>query len=166
MKYIKSYYIDAKDGRPADKYPLRHGPAWPSDALTASIVDRREYPAVIVGTLPNDTPLPAGATEITQAEHDERVADYEQFRTDFAAAELAKAREAAVLTRAEFKLALLEIGELDNVKAAMADPDADPRAQILWEDAMEFRRTHPDLLTLANTLGYTEDQLDELFGIN
>ena len=48
----------------------------------------------------------------------------------------------------------------------MADADADPRAQILWEDAMEFRRTHPDLLTLANALGYTDAQLDALFGVN
>jgi len=165
MKYVIAHYVDAKDGRSANEYPLRHGPAWPSDALTARIVDRREYPAVIVGMLPNDTPLPAGATEITQAEHDDRVADYEQFRADFAAAELAKAREAAVLTRAEFKLALLEMGELENVKTAMADPDADPRAQILWEDALEFKRTHPDLLTLANTLGYTDAQLDALFGV-
>jgi len=83
MKYVIAHYVDAKDGRPANEYPLRHGPAWPSDALTASIVDRREYPAVIVGTLPNDTPLPAGATEITQAEHDELVTNYEQFWSDF-----------------------------------------------------------------------------------
>jgi len=80
MKYVKAYHVDAKDGRPANEYPMRHGPAWPSDALTASIVDRREYPAVIVGTLPNEAPVPAGATEITQAEHAELVKSFNDWR--------------------------------------------------------------------------------------
>jgi len=75
-------------------------------------------------------------------------------------------RNRATLTRSEFKLALLDRSELDNVKAAMSDPSADPRAVILWEDALEFRRTNKDLLTLAAELGYTEEQLDDIFGIN
>jgi len=75
-------------------------------------------------------------------------------------------RNRATLTRSEFKLALLDRGELDNVKAAMSDPSADPRAVILWEDANEFRRTNKDLLALAAELGYTEEQLDDIFGIN
>jgi len=72
----------------------------------------------------------------------------------------------AKLSRADFKLALLERGELDAVKTAMTDPSADPRAVILWEDALEFRRTNKDLLALASELGYTEEQLDDVFGIN
>jgi hypothetical protein len=83
MKYVKAYHVDAKDGRPANEYPMRHGPSWPSDALTASIVDRREYPAMIVGTLPNESPLPAGATEITQAEHAELVKSFNDWRNAF-----------------------------------------------------------------------------------
>jgi len=77
-----------------------------------------------------------------------------------------KQRENAKLTRSEFKLALLERDELDAVKQAMSSPDADPRAVILWEDALEFRRTNKDLLALASELGYTEEQLDDIFGIN
>jgi hypothetical protein len=165
MKYVKAYHVDAKDGRPASEYPLRHGPAWPSDALTASIVDRREYPAVIIGTLPDDEPLPAGATEITQAKHAELVKSFNDWREQYAADQLAKARDRAKLSRAEFKLALLERDELENVKTAMSDPNADPRAVILWEDANEFWRTNEDLLTLAAALGYTEAELDEVFGI-
>jgi len=75
-------------------------------------------------------------------------------------------RSKAALTRSEFKLALLERGELDAVKQAMSSSDADPRAVILWEDALEFRRTNKDLLALASELGYTEEQLDDIFGIN
>jgi len=77
-----------------------------------------------------------------------------------------KQRDRATLTRSEFKLALLDRGELDNVKSAMSDPSADPRAVILWEDALEFKRTNKDLLALAAELGYTEEQLDDVFGIN
>ena len=76
-----------------------------------------------------------------------------------------QARESASLSRADFKIGLLEMGELDNVKAAMADPDTDPRVVILWEDAERFNRTHPDLLSFAQVMGYTEEQLDALFGI-
>ena len=74
-------------------------------------------------------------------------------------------RDSASLSRAEFKLALLERGELDSVKAAMEAPDADPRAVILWEDANTFDRTNDDLLRLASDLGYTEADLDDIFGI-
>jgi len=76
-----------------------------------------------------------------------------------------EAREKASLTRAEFKLALLDMGELDNVKTAMTAPDLDPRVKILWEDSSIFNRTDDDLLAFAESMGYSEKQLDILFGI-
>ena len=78
---------------------------------------------------------------------------------------LEQARESASLSRADFKLGLLDMGELDNVKAAMTDPNTDPRVVILWEDAERFNRMHPDLLSFAQVMGYSEQQLDQLFGI-
>jgi len=74
--------------------------------------------------------------------------------------------ECASLSRADFKLGLLEMGELDNVQALMDDPATDPRIKIMWEDSGRFERMHPDLLQLAEVMGYTEEQLDELFGVN
>jgi len=76
------------------------------------------------------------------------------------------AREGASLSRADFKLGLLEMGELDNVQALMDDPATDPRIKIMYEDSGRFDRMHPDLLQLAEVMGYTEEQLDELFGVN
>jgi len=76
------------------------------------------------------------------------------------------ARESASLSRADFKLGLLEMGELDNVQALMDDPATDPRIKIMYEDSGRFERMHPDLLQLAEVMGYTEEQLDELFGVN
>ena len=74
-------------------------------------------------------------------------------------------RSAASLSRADFKLGLLNMGELDAVKAAMADPETPERIVILWEDAARFDRMHPDLLTFAQVMGYTDEQMDALFGI-
>jgi len=79
---------------------------------------------------------------------------------------LEQAREDASLSRADFKLGLLDMGELDNVQALMDDPSTDPRIKIMYEDSGRFNRMHPDLLQLAEVMGYTEEQLDELFGVN
>ena len=79
---------------------------------------------------------------------------------------LEQARESASLSRADFKLGLLEMGELDAVKALMDDPDADPRIKIMWEDSGRFERMNPDLLSFAEVMEYTESQLDQLFGVS
>jgi len=166
MKYIKGHYVDSKTGKSAADFPMTSGPALPSDSITVDVVDRRPSPALVVGVMPDGEEVPSSFEEITQAEHAELVKSFNDWREQYAADQLAKARDRAKLSRAEFKLALLERGELDAVKAAMSDPSAEPRAVILWEDANEFRRTNKDLLALASDLGYTEEQLDDIFGIN
>ena len=77
---------------------------------------------------------------------------------------LQQARESAVLSRANFKLALLDAGYLQDVKDFVANTN-DERIIILWEDSANFERMHPDLIRLATELGYTNEQLDVLFGI-
>jgi len=78
---------------------------------------------------------------------------------------LEQARESASLSRADFKLGLLDMGELDAVKAVMEDPETPERIVIMWEDSGRFNRMHPDLLSFAQVMGYTESQLDQLFGV-
>ena len=73
-------------------------------------------------------------------------------------------RKEASLSRANFKLGLLDIGELDAVKQFIEQTN-DQRIIIMWEDSSRFRRTHPDLLRLASEMGYTDEQLDALFGV-
>ena len=73
-------------------------------------------------------------------------------------------RSKASLSRANFKLALMEAGYLQDVKDFVANTN-DQRIIIMWEDSNSFRRTHPDLLRLASEMGYTDTQLDQLFGI-
>jgi hypothetical protein len=76
---------------------------------------------------------------------------------------LAERRASARLSPAQFRLALLAIGELDEVEAAI--PQATREVQILWEYATEIERMHPALLALAEQLGYSPGELDALFGL-
>jgi len=76
---------------------------------------------------------------------------------------LERKRQYATLSPAQFRLNLLEIGELDSVEAMI--PQAPKEVQILWEYANSFERLHPALIQLAAAMGYTDEQLDALFGI-
>jgi len=78
---------------------------------------------------------------------------------------LEQARESASLSRANFKLALMEAGYLQDVKDFVANT-ADERIQILWEDSDTFARLDPDLLNMASQMGYTDEQMDALFGVS
>jgi len=166
MKYIKGHYVDSKTKKSAADFPMVNGPTLPSDKISIDAVDRRPSPALVIGVMPEGDEVPSSFEEITQAEHAGLVKSFNDWREQYAADRLAKARDRARLSRADFKLALLERDELDAVKQAMSSPDADPRAVILWEDALNFHRTDPDLMHLAEQLGYNEDQLDILFGIS
>ena len=77
---------------------------------------------------------------------------------------LQKKREAAKLSKVNFKLALMEAGYLQDVKDFVANT-ADERIQILWEDSDTFARLDPDLLNMASQMGYTDEQMDALFGV-
>lgn len=78
------------------------------------------------------------------------------------------AREAAVqravpesVTIRQAKLALLQVGLLDDVEAAINGSDR--AVQIEWEYATEFRRDWPALLAMKPALGLTDAQVDDLF---
>ena len=73
-------------------------------------------------------------------------------------------RAEASLSRANFKLALMEAGYLQDVKDFVANTN-DERIQILWEDSGTFARLDPDLLNMASQMGYTDEQMDALFGV-
>jgi len=77
---------------------------------------------------------------------------------------LQKKREAASLSKANFKLALMEGGYLQDIKEFVANTN-DERIQILWEDSDTFARLDPDLLNMATQMGYTDEQMDALFGV-
>jgi hypothetical protein len=78
---------------------------------------------------------------------------------------LEELRALASLSRANFKLALLAGGYLDAVEAAMSAPETSREVRIMWEDSSRFERMHPALLAMAAQMGYSDAQMDALFGI-
>lgn len=69
------------------------------------------------------------------------------------------------VSRRQARRALLDAGLLASVESAingLSEP-AKSRARIDWEDATEFRRDWPLLVTLASALGLSDAQVDALF---
>ena len=67
-----------------------------------------------------------------------------------------------IVTRAQFKLALLDLDLLDDV-AAMISASNDRALQINWAERLEFERNHPLVIATAAALGKTEAEIDALF---
>ena len=74
---------------------------------------------------------------------------------------LAAERARMVCSRFQARAALHAAGLLDQVQAAV--DQADPFVRLAWADAVEFRRTSPTVLALAQTLGLSDAQVDEVF---
>lgn len=72
-------------------------------------------------------------------------------------------RQFASMSARDFKRALLDAGYLSAIKEAL--PTLPEAWQIDWETAQSFDRMNPDLIEAATQLGFTEEQLDQLFGI-
>lgn len=75
--------------------------------------------------------------------------------------ELTSVPEMASITPRQAKLALYGAGLLDAVESAVAG--ADRVVQIHYQDATVWTRNDPVLAGLANALGITDEQLDQLF---
>lgn len=67
-----------------------------------------------------------------------------------------------IVTRAQFKLALLDLGLLDDVDALVAASN-DRALQINWAERLEFERNHPLVIATAAALGKTAAEIDALF---
>lgn len=81
------------------------------------------------------------------------------------AADLESRRASASLTRAQFKLKLLDMGRLDELEAEIAKESTDRATKILYADASVFERMHPAVLEMASKLNFSESELDALFDI-
>jgi len=75
-------------------------------------------------------------------------------------------RDQASLTRMAFMLALEEAGLYDEAEAAVDSDQVSKAGKIMWRNASVFNRTDETLTSFADQLGYTDAQLDALFGIN
>ena len=78
-----------------------------------------------------------------------------------AAAALAAERASMVVSRFQARAALLQNNLLDTASGAIAQADA--MSQLAWEDAQEFRRNSPLVISIGGALSLTDEQLDDLF---
>lgn len=65
------------------------------------------------------------------------------------------------ISRAQFILALLQVGLLDEVELAIAN--ADKATQINYKERLTFKRDFPLVTTMAQALGKTDVEIDNLF---
>lgn len=155
MKHLKFTYVDAVTGIPVTDAPAANGPAFPSvDGLEFVWARESHYPTdtpEFFGTCPDDSfALVPGVIDVIGQ------ADWEQMQRD----EM-RARVPKVVSRAQFILALLEMGLLDDVEAAIAQ--ADRATQINYKERLEFERGYPLIATMAAVLGKTDAEIDALF---
>lgn len=66
------------------------------------------------------------------------------------------------LTRRQFKLALIRSGLYETVEAMIAASD-DLELRVTYQEALDFERSHPMILQMAESLGKTDAELDDLF---
>jgi len=66
---------------------------------------------------------------------------------------------------ADFRLALHAAGLLEQVETFMAGSDATKQQQILWKYSTEVHRNDPILLGAAAAMGFSDEDLDGVFGL-
>ena len=69
----------------------------------------------------------------------------------------------ASVSRFQARAALHNAGLLDTVNLIMQNPETPVLTVLAWEDAQEFLRYSPTVLTLAAALSLTDAELDQLF---
>lgn len=68
-----------------------------------------------------------------------------------------------VVSRFQARMALRNAGLYDSVEALMQDPSTPIIAVEAWNNAQEFHRDSPTIALMAQALGLTETDVDNLF---
>lgn len=76
---------------------------------------------------------------------------------------LQQKRQSMIVTPFQAKAALLDAGLLDDIEALIADPLADRKVVLAWTNAISFERLSPMVAGIAAALGWTDEELDNLF---
>lgn len=68
-----------------------------------------------------------------------------------------------VVSRFQARAALHNAGLLSAVETLIHNEETDPIVKLAWQDATEFRRDSPTVVTMALALKLSADQIDDLF---
>lgn len=122
-----------------------------------------EYPAQ-TAEVDDNAVIPAPWVEMTQEQLDERIALYQEQVQAIAAAEESLP---TVVHLWQFRVALKQSGLYDQVKSTIAALPEQQRTVI--EEKIEYgntiTRTHPSIKMLAQLMGMTQQQVNNLFRV-
>ena len=158
---LKYTYVDTQTRVPCNEEPMRNGPSMPAVAgLEFRFANESAWPTAVplfFGVAPEGSdPLTPGVLAV--------LSDEEFVAAE--AAEMGARRSKIVVTMRQARLALLHVGLLDHVAAAIAAMPAGAErreAEISWEYATEVARTHSWVVSLAAALGLSDAEVDQMF---
>lgn len=136
------------------------------EVLTIEILNDFGYDPVLEGAQPTTTENQyirfAGVEQDAKGNW---VTKYEA--VDFSPEEIAtrqeQKRQSMVVSPFQAKAALLAADLLDDVEAVINDPASDPLVKLAWNNALEYKRLSPMIVSLAEQLNLSDEQLDNLF---
>lgn len=179
MKYICVTHVDSKTGVPGHRAPMRNGPKFPEvkgfahewhDESHWPLTHPDQYPR-FYGTCDDDADLDIDGvmyvfSDQTREKEDgttETVTAQEQYQAAWN--QELKARLPSVASPVKLRLALLEMGLLDQVQNHFEtlDQTVQDKIKIVWEYSTEISKYHPMIQKLAEQLNFDEETLDEIF---
>ena len=115
------------------------------------------------------TPVFNGITELLSGLTDKQqiLNALSQFNPEYVWAVTYETPPVKPLTRRQFRLALVmngyNLADIEAVINSIEDATQRQIIQIEWQDATTFIRTSPNLLTMANLMGLSAEQVDALW---
>ena len=145
---------------------------WPNTSFSGGVPDFEFLTDKNAVSICSDIPYDAATQKLNQVEPYLLAGTvYDVQAVDSTPAELAAAlaakRAAMSCTMRQARLALLQVGKLDEVDsaiAAMSEPEKST-TRINWEYAASVDRVSPFVESLGGALGMTESDLDALFAL-
>lgn len=170
MKYIIITYVDNITKIPVHIAPIKNGPAYPKiKGLNVKFWDESNWPIThpdqypkFYATCDDDEDLSVSGV-MHVFENYEEISAKEQFEAH-EKAEM-EARLPSVVSSKQIRLALLEMGFLEQVQDLLKtlDEPLKTKALIEWEYSTEINKFSPLVQNLYTKLGMTKDQLNQLF---
>ena len=137
--------------------------SFPNGAVDEAFTEQEGFSKVVYGNVPaiNEATQKVILNEMPTLINGIYVLEYSIVeKTEEEKIAYAKSLVPQSITPLQAKLQLLNMGLLDEVEAMVS---ADRRIALYWEYALDIQRSHTTLSQMAEALGLTDAQLDEMF---
>ena len=137
--------------------------SFPNGVLDESFLEEQNIVKVEYGAIPvvDDFTQKVEQDKLVTLENGRYIIKYRVLpKTETEIIEYRKSQVPQSITPLQAKLQLLKLGLLDEVEALVT---GDKTTQLYWEYASIIERDNAVLLSMANSLGLTSEQVDEMF---